>query len=112
MTRVKMATLARPSVVRATATIRIPSPAPQPIEQPTSIANARYEVKRCLGEGGKKLVYLAHDSLLDRDVAFVLIQTEGLDGASRTPFTGEAQAMRRLEYHPYIVTVFGLGEHP
>ena len=47
--------------------------------QPTSFANGRYQVKRFLGEGGKKKVYLAHDTTLDRDVAFALIKTEGLD---------------------------------
>ena len=36
----------------------------------TSFANGRYQVKKFLGEGGKKKVYLAHDTLLDRDVAF------------------------------------------
>jgi len=46
--------------------------------QPTSFANGRYEVKRFLGEGGKKKVYLAHDTTLDREVAFALIKTEGL----------------------------------
>ncbi len=35
-------------------------------EQPSSFANGRYEVKRFLGEGGKKRVYLAQDTLLDR----------------------------------------------
>ncbi|MFQ6030094.1 MAG: serine/threonine-protein kinase PknK, partial [Dehalococcoidia bacterium] len=69
------------------------------------------EVKRFLGEGGKKKVYLAHDSLLDRDVAFALIKTEGLDEVSRTRITREAQAMGRLGSHPHIVTVFDLGEH-
>ncbi len=48
-------------------------------EQPTSFANGRYQVKRFLGEGGKKRVYLAHDTTLDREVAFSLIKTEGLD---------------------------------
>ncbi|MFQ6027163.1 MAG: protein kinase, partial [Dehalococcoidia bacterium] len=70
-----------------------------------------YEVMRYLGEGGKKKVYLAHDSLLDRDVAFALIKTEGLDEVSRTRITQEAQAMGRLSYHPHIVTIFDLGEH-
>ena len=46
--------------------------------QPTSFANGRYHVKRLLGEGGKKKVYLAQDTLLDREVAFALIKTEGL----------------------------------
>ena len=85
------------------------SPTPD-AEQPTSFANGRYQVKKFLGEGGKKIVYLAHDSLLDRDVAFALIKTEGLDAASRTRITREAQAMGRLGSHPHIVTVFDLGE--
>ncbi len=55
-----------------------PLPAPVP-DQPTSFADGRYQVKRFLGEGGKKKVYLAQDTLLDRDVAFALIKTEGLD---------------------------------
>ena len=33
---------------------------------PTSFAGGRYEVKRFLGEGGKKKVYLAHNTPLDR----------------------------------------------
>jgi hypothetical protein len=44
-------------------------------------------------------------------VAFALIKTEGLDDASRTRITREAQAMGRLGSHPHIVTVFDLGEH-
>ncbi len=79
-------------------------------DQPTSFANSRYQVKRFLGEGGKKKVYLANDTLLDRDVAFALIKTEGLDETSRTRITREAQAMGRLGSHPHIVTVFDLGE--
>ena len=60
---------------------------------PTSFANGRYVVKRFLGEGGKKKVYLAQDTLLDREVAFALIKTEGLDDISRTRITREAQAV-------------------
>jgi hypothetical protein len=78
--------------------------------QPTSFANGRYEVRRFLGEGGKKRVYLAHDRQLDRDVAFALIKTEGLDEAARTRVTREAQAMGRLGSHPHIVTVYDIGE--
>jgi len=87
----------------------IPRPAPTP-EQPTSFANGRYDVKRFLGEGGKKMVYLANDTTLDRDVAFALIKTDGLDETSRTRIQREAQAMGRLGSHPHIVTVFDLGE--
>jgi tetratricopeptide (TPR) repeat protein len=77
---------------------------------PASFANGRYEVKKFLGEGGKKKVYLAHDTLLDRDVAFALIKTEGLDDIGRDRIKREAQAMGRLGAHPYIVSVFDLGE--
>ena len=67
--------------------------------QPTSFANGRYQVKEFLGEGGKKRVYQAHDSVLDRDVAFVLINTEGPDDASRSRILWEAQAMGRPGSH-------------
>ena len=78
--------------------------------QPTSFADGRYQVQRFLGEGGKKKVYLAHDSTLDREVAFALIKTEGLDDTSRERIQREAQAMGRLGSHPHIVTVFDLGQ--
>jgi hypothetical protein len=78
--------------------------------QPDSFANGRYVVRRFLGEGGKKKVYLAHDSRLDRDVAFALIKTEGLDAAARERITREAQAMGRLGSHPNIVTVYDIGD--
>jgi len=77
---------------------------------PASFANGRYAVRKFLGEGGKKKVYLAHDTLLDRDVAFALIKTEGLDDIGRDRITREAQAMGRLGAHPHIVSVFDLGE--
>ncbi|MFN0070924.1 MAG: inactive serine/threonine-protein kinase VRK3, partial [Chloroflexota bacterium] len=83
---------------------------PLPASAPTSFANGRYQVARLLGEGGKKRVYLAHDTLLDRDVAFALIKTEGLDDAGRQRIRREARAMGRLGDHPHIVTVFDIGD--
>jgi serine/threonine protein kinase len=79
-------------------------------EQPPSFVNGRYEVRRFLGEGGKKKVFLAHDRLLDRDVAFALIKTEGLDDVGRQRVAREAQAMGRMGAHPHLVSVFDLGE--
>jgi tetratricopeptide (TPR) repeat protein len=78
---------------------------------PTSFANGRYQVKKMLGEGGKKKVYLAHDTLLDRDIAIYLIKTEKLDETGRTRITREAQAMARLGDHPNIATVYDYGDH-
>ena len=100
-----------------TATLEVEPPPTSPAEaltpeHPTSFASGRYEVKRFLGEGGKKVVYLAHDTTLDRDVAFALIKTEGLDQVGRTRIAREAQAMGRLGSHPHIVTVFDMGQDP
>ncbi|MEZ4552302.1 MAG: protein kinase [Dehalococcoidia bacterium] len=76
-----------------------------------TFANGRYEVVKFLGEGGRKKVYLAKDSLLDRQVAFALIKTEGLDEVARERITREAQTMGRLGAHPNVVTVLDIGEH-
>jgi len=67
-------------------------------------------VKKLLNEGGMKKVYLAHDTQLDRDVAFSLVKTEGLDATSRNRVTREAQAMGRLGTHACIVTIHDIGE--
>jgi len=89
----------------------LPHPSPTAATaQPTSFAGGRYEVRRFLGEGGKKRVFLAHDTRLDRDVAFALIKTEGLDEVGRERIAREAQAMGRLGAHPHIVTIFEIGE--
>jgi len=82
----------QPTGQPATSTPATLAPAP---DQPTSFANGRYQVQRILGEGGKKKVYPAHDTTLDRDVAFALIKTEGLDDTSRERIQREAQAMGR-----------------
>jgi len=53
-----------------------PTPTTIPVAtptQPTSFANGRCQVKWFLGEGSKKKIYLAHDTTLDREVAFTLI---------------------------------------
>jgi class 3 adenylate cyclase len=86
-----------------------PAPAMAP-PLPTSFAGGRYQVRRFLGEGGKKRVYLAHDTLLDREVAIGVIKTEGLDEAGTVRVRREAQAMGRLGDHPHIVTVFDVGQ--
>src|SRR3990170_3966667 len=86
-----------------------PTPAPSPV-LPTSFAGGRYQVQRFLGEGGRKRVYVAHDTKLDRDVALAVIKTEGLDADGLARVQREAQAMGRLGDHPHIVTVYDIGE--
>src|SRR5262245_29407203 len=72
-----------------------PSPGPPltPPAVPESFAGGRYRLAKFLGEGGKKRVFLAHDALLDRDVAFSLIKTDGLDEIGRERIMREARAM-------------------
>jgi serine/threonine protein kinase/class 3 adenylate cyclase len=73
-----------------------------------SYAAGRYAVRGFLGRGGSKLVYLAHDTRLDRDVALAVV--EGLDGDSLERVRREAQAVARLGDHPNIVSVFDTGD--
>jgi len=84
------------------------SDAPPP-PLPASFAGGRYAVRAFLGEGATKRVYLAHDSKLDRDVAFALIKTDGLDADGLVRVRREAQAMGKLD-HPHIVTVYDTGD--
>ena len=63
-----------------------------------------------MGEGSKNKVYLAHDTLLDREVDFALIKDEGFDDTSHARIQREAQAMGRLGSHLHIVSVFDLGQ--
>src|SRR3954467_16005897 len=67
-----------------------------PEAAPTNLAGGRYEVQRFLGEGGRKRVYLAHDTMLDRDVALGLVKIDGLDEEGRVRVLREAQSMARL----------------
>jgi class 3 adenylate cyclase len=83
---------------------------PAPTAALPSFGDGRYLVRRFLGEGGRKKVYLAHDEKLDRDVAVAVIKTEGLDDAGLSRVKREAQAMGRLGDHPNIVTVFDIGD--
>ncbi len=87
------------------------SPAPSSVPSaPSSLAQGRYQISRFLGEGAKKRVYLAHDSLLDRDVAIALLKTDGFDEAGLQRVRREAQAMGRLGDHPHMVTVHDVGQ--
>ena len=97
------------SVIQAAAIVE-QLEAATPESDPESFAGGRYRVLRFLGEGGKKRVFLAHDTLLDRDIAFSLIKTDGLDDVGRERIMREAQAMGRLA-HQNIVAIYDIGEH-
>ena len=77
---------------------------------PASFASGRYIVRRPLGQGGQKKVYLARDERLDRDVVIALLKTEDLSADSVPRLIREAQSMARLGSHPNIVTVYDIGD--
>ncbi|NGN67822.1 serine/threonine protein kinase [Streptomyces sp. A7024] len=75
-----------------------------------SVGGGRYQLQRLLGEGGMASVHLAHDSVLDRQVAVKTLHHElGRDASFRERFRREAQAVARLS-HPNVVSVFDTGE--
>ncbi|HEY6420931.1 MAG TPA: protein kinase [Candidatus Binataceae bacterium] len=77
---------------------------------PASIAGGRYRVLRLLGEGRSKVVYLAHDTAIDRDVAVALFKVDQVDEAGRERTRREARAMGRLGEHPNIVGIYDVGD--
>jgi len=74
----------------------------------------RYEIRERLGEGGMAVVYKAHDTRLERDVAVKVIRTERLTletmGKTLKRFEREAKALAKLT-HPNIVPITDYGEH-
>src|SRR5918996_1096436 len=82
---------------------------PLPVDVPGEIAG-RYRVKRFLGQGGRKRVYLSDDSAAGTEVAVALYDTAGVGAAIQARARREAEAMRKLGDHPHIVTVLDAGE--
>jgi class 3 adenylate cyclase len=87
-----------------------PPPAPTAPPHPERFAGDRYEVRRHLGDGATKRVFLVRDTRLDREVALALVRTEGLDSTGRERVAREAQSMGRLGAHANLVTVHDVGE--
>src|SRR5262245_42618253 len=70
----------------------------------------RFAIRHELGRGGFGVVYLAHDPLLNRDVALKVPRAEVLVTPGwRERFRREAQAAAGLE-HPHIVPVYEAGQ--
>jgi class 3 adenylate cyclase len=82
---------------------------PLPADVPSEIAG-RYRVKRFLGQGGRKHVYLSDDTATDTEVAVALFDTEGVAAAIQARARREAEAMRKLGDNPHVVTVLDTGE--
>jgi serine/threonine-protein kinase len=75
---------------------------------PTTLGNGRYRVLSHVGDGLRKQVYRARDTLLDRDVALALLRTDGLDDAERTRVEREVRVVARLGSHPNVVTLYDI----
>ncbi len=66
----------------------------------------RYDVIREIGQGGMATIYLAHDPVVDRQVAIKLLHAQFTrDPQFRTRFMREARIVAALE-HPNIVPVY------
>jgi eukaryotic-like serine/threonine-protein kinase len=73
------------------------------------ISGGRYALSELLGSGGMAEVFLAHDRILDRDLALKILR-EGYaeDAAFVSRFRREAQSAAALN-HPYVVQVYDQG---
>ncbi|TXH04734.1 MAG: serine/threonine protein kinase [Nevskiaceae bacterium] len=70
----------------------------------------KFELGRLLGKGGQSAVYLAHDTLLQRDVALKLLRLRPDAQMQRDSLLREARTASRLQ-HPRIVPIYEAGEH-
>jgi hypothetical protein len=68
------------------------------------VTGTRYQLLSILGRGGMGVVYLARDTVLDREVALKIVERPSED-------VNEARILARLE-HPGIVPVHDFGELP
>ncbi len=73
------------------------------------LVDNRYRIKKPLGSGGMADVYLAHDNVLDRDVALkVMSERYAKDEEFVERFRREAQSAAALS-HPNIVSIYDRG---
>ncbi len=70
--------------------------------------NNRYQLISELGRGGMSVVYRAHDTLLERDVAVKLLSSATLGEEGRFRLMHEAKSAARLN-HPNIIQVYDAG---
>ena len=68
---------------------------------------SQYKIKKLIGRGGAAEVYLAYDTILDRDVAIKFILS--FDKKTKEQFLKEARIQAQLE-HDNICEIFEVGE--
>ncbi len=83
----------------------------KPVVRELSGRIGKYEIVRPLGKGAMGQVYVAHDTILDRDVALkVMVANIADDPELKQRFAREARAVAKMT-HPNVVTVFDLFDH-
>src|SRR5918999_3804763 len=76
---------------------------------PRTLIDDRYELRGPVGSGGMADVFLAHDEVLDRDVALKLLKDQYAENEEFVErFKREAQSAAALS-HPNIVSIFDRG---
>src|SRR3954451_18408455 len=76
----------------------------------TGTSLGRYEIRSHLGAGGMGEVYLAWDTMLDREVALKILPPEiAADQQRMQRFVQEAKTASALN-HPNILTIFEIGQ--
>ncbi|HMG12112.1 MAG TPA: serine/threonine-protein kinase, partial [Gemmatimonadaceae bacterium] len=81
--------------------LRVSWEAPSEVEE--------YRIVRPLGAGTMGIVFLAHDTRLDRPVAIKFIRALEINAGQRERFFTEARAVARLS-HANVVAVYRVGE--
>src|SRR5512143_1902406 len=90
----------------------MPEPTP-PDTSPRELSGlvGKYRILRPIGKGAMGQVYLAHDTVLERDVALKVMAAQIADDAeAKLRFEREAKAVAKMT-HPNVVMVFDLGYH-
>jgi tRNA A-37 threonylcarbamoyl transferase component Bud32/tetratricopeptide (TPR) repeat protein len=83
----------------------------KPVVKDLSGKIGKYEIVRPLGKGAMGQVYVAHDTILDRDVALkVMVANIADDPELKQRFAREARAVAKMT-HPNVVMVFDLFDH-
>ena len=81
-----------------------------PADAGHDLVAGRYRIVKGIGHGASKAVYLAEDTVLDREVALALVNGSARDPAIRERLAREAQVMGRLGDHRHVVTIYDVGE--
>ncbi|VAW45312.1 hypothetical protein MNBD_GAMMA02-1579, partial [hydrothermal vent metagenome] len=66
------------------------------------------QIRELIGQGGMGVVYLAYDTVLDRQVALKTLNGNALNYMDAKAFVSEAKHMAQVR-HPHIMAVYGAG---